>query len=337
MPLVSLIVPIYNAETYLERCLLSIQKQAFSDYEVLLIDDGSTDFSSSICQRVVAKDHRFHLSTIPNQGEAAARNLGMSLAQGQYIAFVDADDEVTPTYLSDLVDDAICHQADLVVHGNWRILGTRHDCNSVAAELSVNMETEASHLFDSLNIVHFGSVWAKLFRADIIRMHQLCFSSDIKLAVDLGFVLDYLAVVKHVFCSYKTNYHYYLMVSQALSTCYWDFPTEERSFRRLEQSWERLLIHCTSVGLKSSYSEFLGNYINRLIFSILEHPSCVSFREVNIKQLQLQYLGHFAECHHPSSLYTRCLKFFAIHHFYGLYRVAVHMAIWHYHLPVNFR
>ena len=101
---ISIIIPIYNCESYLFACLDSVQKQTFSDFEAILINDGSTDGSEEICQRYVQTDSRFRLISIPNRGAAGARNVGLEAAAGEYIAFTDSDDWLEPDYLEYLYD-----------------------------------------------------------------------------------------------------------------------------------------------------------------------------------------------------------------------------------------
>lgn len=111
--LISIIVPIYNAEQYLRRCLDSIRLQTHQNIEVLLIDDGSTDSSKTICEEYLETDSRFKLISQENCGSSAARNTGLSKASGDYVAFVDADDSVLPEFLSKLLDNLIEYDADI--------------------------------------------------------------------------------------------------------------------------------------------------------------------------------------------------------------------------------
>jgi glycosyltransferase involved in cell wall biosynthesis len=92
MPKISIIIPVYNAENYLEECLLSISQQTFGDFEILAINDGSTDRSLEILKKYQAKEPRLQVISQENKGVSAARNLGLDNAKGEYIAFVDADD-----------------------------------------------------------------------------------------------------------------------------------------------------------------------------------------------------------------------------------------------------
>lgn len=113
--LISIIVPIYNVEKYLRMCLDSIENQTYSNLEVLLIDDGSTDDSGKICQEYVVRDSRFRYIKKENGGASDARNFGIDRASGEYLSFVDSDDWLAPTYIEDLYQSAIRTHADTVV------------------------------------------------------------------------------------------------------------------------------------------------------------------------------------------------------------------------------
>ena len=96
MPLVSIIVPVYNVEKYLKRCVDSILAQTFIDYELILVDDGSSDSSDIICDEYAAKFDKIYVIHQKNGGLSAARNAGMSIARGEYFLFCDSDDYVSP-------------------------------------------------------------------------------------------------------------------------------------------------------------------------------------------------------------------------------------------------
>ena len=100
--MISIIIPIYNAEAALERMLVSLSKQTFGDYELLLINDGSTDNSEVICLGAQRNDKRIRYISQTNQGVSAARNLGIKESHGDYITFLDADDETSPNYFFEL-------------------------------------------------------------------------------------------------------------------------------------------------------------------------------------------------------------------------------------------
>ena len=111
----SIIVPVYNAEEYLDRCLNSIMNQEYSSCEVILVDDGSTDSSPMICDRYSATDPRFRTIHKPNGGVSSARNAGLCLAKGEYIMFLDSDDVLLPAALEDMMESL--SGEDIVIGG----------------------------------------------------------------------------------------------------------------------------------------------------------------------------------------------------------------------------
>ena len=101
--MISVIIPVYNVENYLEECLKSVQNQTYTNIEVLLVNDGSTDNSKQICERYCQEDSRFLLINQENQGLSAARNKGVEISTGEYIVFVDSDDSIKTNYLEKLM------------------------------------------------------------------------------------------------------------------------------------------------------------------------------------------------------------------------------------------
>ena len=101
--MISVVVPVYNVETYLVECLDSIQNQTYTDFEVILVNDGSTDGSQAICERYCKENRRFHLLNQENQGLSAARNTGVAASRGEFIVFVDSDDMILANYLETLI------------------------------------------------------------------------------------------------------------------------------------------------------------------------------------------------------------------------------------------
>ena len=114
-PLVTVIIPIYNVEDYLDKCLESVVSQTYSNLEIVLINDGSTDGSNDIIKRWRKKDQRIVAIYQKNQGLSAARNTGLNIAKGDWIAFVDSDDFVSENYIQEMIQAAVDNTADLVI------------------------------------------------------------------------------------------------------------------------------------------------------------------------------------------------------------------------------
>ena len=141
-PLISLVVPIYNAETYLRMCLDSITNQTYSNIEVLLVNDGSSDGSGAICQEFVARDSRFHYIEKGNGGVSDARNVGIARAQGEFLSFVDSDDWIEPTYVEDMYRAALLNDAEVVV-SNYKKFDVKENCYWI-------------HIFDDYYETHYS-------------------------------------------------------------------------------------------------------------------------------------------------------------------------------------
>lgn len=167
--MISIIVPIYNAEQYLNRCMESILKQTFQNYEILLIDDGSTDSSGKICNEYALSDGRIRVYHKLNGGSASARNLGLKEANGDYIVFIDADDIVSPDYLSLLYQTMIDNDADIVQCAYKSILSyeKQYTEDYIDAYNLKNIYTNIEYLrlfCDKSTYLSTAVLWNKLYR-----------------------------------------------------------------------------------------------------------------------------------------------------------------------------
>jgi glycosyltransferase involved in cell wall biosynthesis len=177
---ISFIVPIYNAEKYLRRCLLSIKEQSMLNIEIVMIDDGSADASSEICRYFANSDGRLIYHYQQNAGLSAARNKGLSLARGKYIAFVDADDFIMPEYAEKTFGTAEEENADIVIFGYKMndIDGSGDVRVSLPAAHSVVVtpETVLKHFCtDWLLPQRMNYAWSKLYRHEFIKKSDAAF------------------------------------------------------------------------------------------------------------------------------------------------------------------
>ena len=160
MPELSVIVPVYNAEAYLRKCISSILQQTYSDLEVILVNDGSIDSSGKIAQEIADEDDRVKVINQINQGVSSARNTGLRIAAGRYVGFVDADDWIEPTMYETLINGIIDCQADLACCGYQTLYvdGRKnlHDLQGLESVMERNIFI--MHLFDTPRTV-LQSVW----------------------------------------------------------------------------------------------------------------------------------------------------------------------------------
>lgn len=189
---ISIVVPVYNADEYLDRCLHSVLDQEFSSYEVILVDDGSTDASSLICDRYSSTDPRFVTLHQPNMGVSAARNAGINMAQGEYVMFLDADDALLPYALENMVESV---RGEDVVVGGYGVLTCGVPSKEVKPVRSFSYRGEEYRRFFEENIIRncelLDAPWAKLFRTKAIR--NVRFNESLSYAEDKLFVFEVLS------------------------------------------------------------------------------------------------------------------------------------------------
>lgn len=194
-PLVSIIVPIYNTKKYLSACLDSIIAQTYQNLEIILIDDGSTDHSGQIADNYTKKDSRIKITHQKNQGQSAARNLGLTMVKGEYVSFLDSDDEIKPTFIEKLLTPLANSNASLSVCGmHYKRLKTNTAENVYISQLRPRRKPESLKAYVLYLLAIDGRMYSsvnKLYHAKIAT--KLRFDTKLNFAEDTKFVLDYLA------------------------------------------------------------------------------------------------------------------------------------------------
>lgn len=203
MPIISVIVPVYNAENYLHRCIDSILAQTFTDFELLLINDGSTDNSGEICNAYAQKYPCIRMFHKNNGGVSSARNLGLTKANGEWIVFVDSDDWIEPHYLNVLYQNG---KYDFVTC-YWRVLNDKNYACIVPAEGEYIGKSEIRTFVD-LNVGRLSYPVCRLFRNSIIQKHELSFDERIHYSEDALFIITYLQYVQTVKQLGNIEYNY---------------------------------------------------------------------------------------------------------------------------------
>lgn len=234
MKQISIIIPVYNSEKYITETLESIAGQVYSDVEVILIDDGSIDNSSRICQDWADKDNRFHYYRIENSGPSVARNIGISYATGEYIGFCDSDDLIDlnmyqtmitymENYSTDIVFCDIYSERDRKKFGlPWKD-GTVFQSEEIGRTLVANLVGNETD--NDSNIPLWGSVVRCLFKTNKIKDHTVCFPNDIYFAEDLVFTLRYLQNTdKAVICD--RAFYYYRCNSDSIMYSFYSYKKE---------------------------------------------------------------------------------------------------------------
>lgn len=189
--LVSIIVPVYNVEAYLEDCIKSLISQTYDNIEILLIDDGSTDSSSTICDTFSKQDNRIVVIHKQNQGVSVARNTGLEIAKGDYVCFVDSDDYVEASFVETLLCASVQYNADLVCCGVTRVINGRKDWERKPDRIGIFDHRNALIELYSENGFNGWPV-NKIYRSEIIRQNSINFPIGIRYCEDEVFVMNYL-------------------------------------------------------------------------------------------------------------------------------------------------
>lgn len=216
MELVSVIVPVYNSEKYLQSCIESIQNQEYENIEIIIIDDGSTDDSSVICDRYAEMDERIHVIHQDNKGVSAARNTGIEIARGKYVVFVDSDDTIEKTHLLSLekVDSSI----DLVICGVKQISETGLVSIKTSYRRRLILEVNTESVLEMVRNNALCYVYDKRFDRDIIMKGHIRFSEGINLGEDTEFVAKYMNVCRNIQYIEETTYIYHRYQNETLSS-----------------------------------------------------------------------------------------------------------------------
>lgn len=209
--MISIVIPVYQCKNKISQLVEDLLKQTYQDYEVLLVDDGSLDDTGKRCQEYAEKDSRFHAVLKEHQGVSETRNAGISLAKGEYIAFVDSDDRIEPDYLEQLHNNINGYDLIISTFDRWfyqknnRIKIVKNIELNAKIDMGINFSDYFSELYVSTLL---GTPCCKLFRADIIKTHQIQFRKDIYIGEDFIFNFDYLSKCNKIRCIPYIGYHY---------------------------------------------------------------------------------------------------------------------------------
>lgn len=210
----TVIIPIYNAEKHLEKCINSVMNQACGDFELLLINDGSTDQSGKICERFAAKDQRIKIFRQRNSGVSAARNLGIENAVGKWITFIDADDYISANYFKVLESET---DVDIILQGLTYV-----EDSNVIKHIAYQAEKLVLKEFMLKYTVYpyFSSSWSKFFKLEILKQQKISFNERLTFGEDTLFNLNYLRFCKLIMTSDFSGYFYRVLNSGLANSAY---------------------------------------------------------------------------------------------------------------------
>lgn len=294
---VSVIVPVYNSEQYLKKCLDSLIKQSYKNIEIILVDDGSTDTSGMICDDYVKENEKLFVIHKKNEGVSSARNVALDIISGDYCCFVDSDDYVEPDYVKNMVS--------LIVEPEEYVIKTGFVHEKANGDLVDNNETEnagvfvCNESFDISNKYDYSTVWGKLFSTKHINgnCEKIRFNQSIHYGEDYLFTVQMILLSNGIVISSQKLYHCVFHDGSAIQSFNQKRFTE---IAALEEIRELIISFPKSL----AFIEYQLAYRAYTIFSLsLRHPKVLSANQ-NKKLIQTMktYRKNYLRSDNPNKL-----------------------------------
>lgn len=310
-PRVSVIVPVYKVENYLHRCVDSILSQSFTDFELLLIDDGSPDNCGAICDEYAAKDSRVRVFHKPNGGVSSARNLGLDNACGVWVAFVDSDDYVDVDYLSELVAYTKQDNVDFVV--------TLNTISNYTKDSNVVLLHDDLELFSKYTFQNYGQPWGKLYSNKVLEKMGLRFNPNVHLMEDLMFALLYLYEIRRVALIVSDKYIYETGRPDSLTKRLNTYESELEAKKELDRIVQQY------VSLDKCYLDEMANHQVHLTERVINIIMKLPYREDRLKKISQLDLSIFLKYRKPFGWKERVLFLLLKFRFFFLYDLLLHL------------
>lgn len=225
----SIIIPVYNAAKTIEKCVNSIILQSKDDFEVLLIDDGSTDNSSFVCEKICEQDKRVRLIKQNNRGVSSARNLGLKYARGEYVSFVDSDDWVSENYIFIIKQKIETSNADIIFWG--MNIGDVDKVYSTKKLYDYVGKVNAKVVYDLWENNLFGMVCNKAIKKSILKKNNIVFNEKLKIREDQDFMVRCWSYIRDVAVLNESLYYYYQNSDSVMHT-FNDNIKEEHQYKK---------------------------------------------------------------------------------------------------------
>ncbi len=286
--LISIIVPIYNVEKYLNKCIESIVNQTYENIEIILIDDGSNDNSGIICDEYAKKDNRIIVVHKENGGVSSARNKGLKIAKGEWISFVDADDWIEQTFCQTLLNKVTQEQADIALCGYNRITDNRIEkINANNQEVFLDSN---EYLVKSLNPqTGFGFCHMKLIKKEVLK--SISFNERIEVGEDALFNIQLSTYIKKAVFLKQPLYNYRINNQSVVKRYDENYANKYlKSMKIIEEYiWQEYNEENEeNIEIKQNYYNFVAYHIMLIIVNYCYHPDnkmCNAQRKNMLKEV----------------------------------------------------
>lgn len=262
--LITIIIPFYNSEKYIENCLYSVINQSYTNLEIILINDGSTDNSGNICKRI--KDNRIKYIDKINEGVSKSRNLGIKLSSGEYLCFIDSDDYIEKDYIQQFINH-IKNDINIYIQG-MNIIKNGIKCVHNYANLG---RQNIYSIFKKNKLSHNGFACGKLYKKSFLISNNILFNANIKFSEDLIFILSCLIHTDSIYYIDSNSYNYIIRNNSASCKIY-SFEAEYECYstfkellNNLSSTYKLNLIEIDTV--QTTYSMLFARVRNSLYYN----------------------------------------------------------------------
>lgn len=319
--MVSIIVPIYRAEKTLARCIESVVAQEYKDWELILVDDGSPDRSGEICDVYAAKDDRISVIHQENSGVAEARNAGIKVSKGEFICFIDSDDYVSSSYLSDF---AYSLSIDFELQGMTLVYTDSTKNHDKLPSANGLLELQSLLMQDEATLDLLNGPCCKLFKSSVVKECGILFPTGLSYGEDSIFVLSYLRHCHKINLVQKSNYCYVHDDAPSLSASRQSGEKMMSAVSSDYRQYQLLLEHLSS--LPESYTRYYCNYKSLMFFNAI-HNQLISSTTNKAKIQFLQSISqdmfaffrkaeHLPFTYHAISRMMYCMPIHCLVHLY---------------------
>lgn len=284
-PFFSIIVPAYNAEKHIERCVGSLLQQSYTNFEIVLIDDGSLDGTAQICRMLEQEDERLHYIHQDNKGVSAARNLGIGVANGDYILFVDADDYIKSNTLEKLYKQCRDCSIDLCLFGYQYVVDGCMQRKVYPVAYCGEKDPDILYSLIEQNI--FGLACNKVIRRAFLTQNKLVFNEDIRLFEDQDLMMRAWSKATVICCMPEIFYYY--VSSQTSAMHLFQTAQSRRFFSAHDENLTKLKSFMTQNGVNTErLNHYLLRYVDSEIGNIVRMAGCGSRKEFRSFAEQLE-------------------------------------------------
>lgn len=299
--LISIIIPIYNAEKTIEKCVQSVINQSYCNIEIILINDGSLDKSLYLCEKLASIDKRINIINTENKGVSNARNIGINSARGKYIMFADSDDYVDKKWCETLIQNLYL-ETELVISNIYCV---NYDNGEIYVENNLKYSNYKLSVIDFYKVFKWkllNQPYNKIYSTDIIKKHNIKFNNDLSLGEDLLFNLEYLSYCERITVINSNLYYYIKGKENSLCNKYYKnlYQIQTKLYlkmkKKLEEDSEKFEVY-----KQEFYNDYLFSLIN-CIQNILSNKNKDNIVQKYIQAKEIIKSKEFNDCIYNSNV-----------------------------------